>query len=41
MKIACVLITRLRAKVEMRRRPDLRDRPAVIVGLLPGPARGG
>ena len=36
MKIACVLITRLRAKVEMRRRPDLRDRPAVIVGRCRG-----
>ncbi len=31
MRIACVLITHLRAKVEMRRRPDLADRPAVIV----------
>ena len=36
MKIACVLITRLRAKVEMRRRPDLKDRPAVIVGRCRG-----
>ena len=31
MRIACVLITHLRAKIEMRRRPDLIDRPAVIV----------
>ena len=31
MKIACVLITHLRAKVEIRRHPHLRDRPAVIV----------
>ena len=36
MKIACVLITHLRAKVEMRRRPDLKDRPAVIVGRCRG-----
>ena len=31
MRVACVLITHLRAKIEMRRRPDLTDRPAVIV----------
>ena len=31
MRIACVFITHLRAKIEMRRRPDLIDRPAVIV----------
>ncbi len=31
MRIACVLITHLRAKVEMRRRPDLSGKPAVIV----------
>ena len=31
MKIACVLITHLRAKVEMRRRPHLKDRPALLV----------
>ena len=31
MKIACVLITHLRAKVEMRRQPDLRDRAVLIV----------
>ena len=31
MKIACVLVTHLRAKVEIRRHPHLRDRPAVIV----------
>lgn len=31
MRIACVLITHLRAKIEMRRRPDLADRPAMIV----------
>ena len=30
MRIACVLITHLRAKVEMRRRPDLSGKPAVI-----------
>ncbi|MCY4576689.1 MAG: hypothetical protein OXC55_08890 [Chloroflexi bacterium] len=31
MRIACVLITHLRAKIEMRRRPDLSGKPAVIV----------
>ncbi len=31
MKIACVLITHLRAKVELRRHPYLRDRAVVIV----------
>ena len=31
MRIACVLITHLRAKVELRRHPHLKDRPAVIV----------
>ena len=30
MKVACVLVTHLRAKVEIRRHPHLRDRPAVI-----------
>lgn len=31
MRIACVLITHLRAKVELKRRPDLSGKPAVIV----------
>ena len=31
MRVACVLITHLRAKVEMRRHPDLADSPVVIV----------
>ena len=31
MKLACVLITHLRAKVELIRHPHLRDKPAVIV----------
>ena len=31
MRVACVLITHLRAKIEMRRRPDVANRPAVIV----------
>ena len=31
MKVACVLVTHLRAKVEIRRHPHLRDRSAVIV----------
>ena len=31
MKVACVLITHLRAKVEMRRHPHLKNSPAIIV----------
>ena len=31
MKVACVLLTHLRAKVEMRHHPHLKDSPAVIV----------
>ena len=31
MKAACVLITRLRAKAEMQRRPHLKGQPVVIV----------
>ena len=31
MRVACVLVTHLRAKVEMRRQPDLRDRAVLIV----------
>ena len=31
MKVACVLISHLRAKVEMQRRPHLKDQPALIV----------
>ena len=38
MKIACVLITHLRAKVEMRRQPHLKDRPALIVSRSQGRA---
>ena len=36
MRVACVLITHLRAKVELQRLPDLRDRPAVIVNRCKG-----
>ena len=36
MRVACVLITHLRAKVELLRQPDLRDRPAVIVDRSTG-----
>ena len=36
MKIACVLITHLRAKVEMRRQPHLRDRAVLIVDRSQG-----
>ena len=35
MRVACVLVTHLRAKVEMRRRPDLKGRPALIVDRNP------
>lgn len=36
MKVACVLITHLRAKVELRRQPHLKDRPAVVVDRSKG-----
>ena len=39
MKIACLLITHLRAKLELRRCPDLKDRPAVIVERSGGKSR--
>ena len=38
MKVTCLLITHLRARVEMRRYPDLEDRPAVIVDRSEGRA---
>ena len=38
MRIACVLITHLRAKVEMRRQPHLKERPVLIVGRSQGRA---
>ena len=31
MRVACVLVTHLRAKVEMSRQPHLKDTPALIV----------
>lgn len=39
MRVACVLITHLRAKVELRRHPQLQDRPALIVAGPPSQAR--
>ena len=36
MRIACVLALHLPASVEMRRRPDLRDQPVLIVGRASG-----
>ena len=36
MKVACVLVTHLRAKVELRNHPHLKDRPAVVVGRSKG-----
>ena len=36
MTIACVLITHLRAKLEMQRQPHLRDRPVIIVDRSQG-----
>ena len=38
MRVACVLVTHLRAKVEMRRQPHLRDRAALIVDRSQGRA---
>ena len=35
MRVACVLITHLRAKAEMRRRPHLKGKPALIVDRNP------
>ena len=35
MRVACVLITHLRAKTEMRRRPHLKGKPALIVDRNP------
>ena len=39
MKIACLLITHLRAKAEMRRHPDLKSTPAIIVERAGGRSR--
>ena len=36
MRVACVLVTHLRAKVELRKQPRLADRPAVIVDRSKG-----
>ena len=36
MRVACVLVTHLRAKVELRNHPHLKDRPAVVVGRSKG-----
>ena len=36
MTIACVLVTHLRAKVEMRKQPQLKDRPVLIVDRSQG-----
>ena len=39
MRIACVLITHLRAKVELRRHPQWQDRPILIVAGPPSQAK--
>ena len=39
MRVACVLLTHLRAKVEVRRHPHLEDSPVVIVDRDPSTAR--
>ena len=39
MRVACVLITHLRARVELRRQPHLRARPAVIADRSAGKPR--
>ena len=36
MKIACVLVTHLRAKMEMRRQPHLKDRAALVIDRSQG-----
>ncbi len=36
MRVACVLVTHLRAKVELRRQPHLAERPAIIVDRTGG-----
>ena len=39
MRIACVLVTRLRAKVEVSRQPHLKERPVLVVDRDPSRAR--
>ena len=39
MKIACLLISHFRAKVEMRRHPDLKNNPALIIECSGGRSR--
>ena len=39
MKVACMLVTHLRAKVEIRRQPHLKDSPVLIVDRNPPGAR--
>ena len=39
LRIACVLVTHLRAKVEISRRPHLKDRPVLVVDRNPSRAR--
>ena len=39
MRVACVLITHLRAKVELRRHPQWQDRPVLIVAGPPSQAK--
>ena len=38
MRVACVLLTHLRAKVEIRRHPHLKDSPVIIVDRDPSSA---
>ena len=40
MRVACVLVTHLRAKVEMGRQPHLRDLAVMIVDRSKGQAPG-
>ena len=39
MRVACVLVAHMRAKVELARQPHLKDRPALIVDRSPSKAR--
>ena len=39
MRVACVLVTHLRAKAEMKRHPHLKDSPVLVVDRDPSRAR--
>ena len=39
MRVACVLVAHMRAKVELARQPHLKDRPALIIDRSPSKDR--